>query len=130
MLSSRLKRLLLTQSLFLLLAFATVHAETSALTWTQLTPAVSPPARSYLAMTYDEASGKVLVFGGFAGSGYLNDTWTFDGSTWTKVDTAVSPTARAASQMAYDRKTRKVVLFGGYDGRKDLGDTWLWDGRA
>src|SRR5690349_8351796 len=81
-------------------------------------------------MAYDEASGKVLVFGGFGENGYLNDTWTFDGSTWTKVDTAISPPARSASEMAYDRKTRKVVLFGGYDGRKDLGDTWIWDGRA
>ena len=97
MISSRLRAFLLTLSFSLLLGL-TGHAETSALTWTQLSPATSPPARSYLAMTFDEASNKVLVFGGFSGSGYLNDTWTFDGSTWTKINTAVSPPARAASQ--------------------------------
>src|SRR5690242_15684188 len=111
MLFSQLKTLFLTLSLFSLLALATASAETAALTWTQLAPTVSPPARSYLAMAFDEASGKVLVFGGFSGSGYLNDTWTFDGATWTKIDTAISPAPRANGEMAYDRKTRKVVLF-------------------
>src|SRR5437879_4793138 len=70
--------------------------------WIQLSPATSPPPRSYLAMTYDPASGKVIMFGGFDGTGYLNDTWTFDGTSWSRVQTSVSPPARAASQMAYD----------------------------
>src|SRR4051794_9487805 len=74
-----------------------------ALTWTQITPATSPPNRSYLAMAYDAVSKKVVVFGGFSGTGYLNDTWTFDGTTWTQVQTAVAPPARSNGQMAYDR---------------------------
>src|SRR5438477_12848783 len=93
-------------------------------TWVQLSPNISPPARSYLAMTYDPAGGKVIMFGGFDGTGYLNDTWTFDGTSWTHVQTPVSPPARAASQIAYDAITQKVVLFGGYNGRY-LGATWL-----
>src|ERR1041384_6334446 len=105
MIFSRLKAILLTHSLFALLAFATAHGETSTLTWTELSPAVSPSVRSYFGMTDDDASGKVLVFGGFDGHNYLNDTWTFDGSNWTKVDTATSPPARTSCQMAYDRKT-------------------------
>src|SRR2546421_8575284 len=83
--------------------------------WVQLSSATSPPARSYLAMTYDPASGKIVMFGGFDGTGYLNDTWTFDGVTWTLVATDTPPPARAAAQMAYDGVTRQVVLFGGYD---------------
>src|SRR5947208_14049577 len=98
--------------------------------WVRLSPATSPPARSYLAMTYDPASGKIVMFGGFDGTGYLNDTWTFDGVTWTLVATDTPPPARAAAQMAYDGVTRQVVLFGGYDGTNYLGDTWLWDGRT
>jgi hypothetical protein len=95
--------------------------------WVQLSPTSSPPARSYLAMTYDAASGKVIVFGGYDGTGYLNDTWTFDGISWTQVVASTSPSARANAQMAYDSVTHKVVLFGGYNGNY-LGDTWLWDG--
>ncbi|MEO5717232.1 MAG: kelch repeat-containing protein [Chthoniobacterales bacterium] len=123
----RRKALFVTGFSLLLFAFASAKADQSSLTWNALSPTTSPEARSYLAMTYDSVSKKVLLFGGFSGSGYLNDTWTFDGTNWTKVETAISPSARANAQMAYDRRTRKVVLFGGFNGR-DLGDTWLWDG--
>jgi len=105
-------------------------AGSSSPSWIQLSPTTSPPARSYLAMTYDPASGKVIMFGGYDGTGYLNDTWTFDGTSWSRVQTPLSPPARAASQMAYDVLTQKVVLFGGYNGTRYLGDTWLWDGRT
>jgi Galactose oxidase, central domain len=66
--------------------------------WVQLSPANSPPARSYLAMTYDAASGKVIMFGGSDANGYLNDTWTFDGVTWTQVMAESPPPARAAAK--------------------------------
>ncbi|MEO8043998.1 MAG: kelch repeat-containing protein [Spartobacteria bacterium] len=112
------------------LCAGSASANPASLTWTQVSPATSPGARSYVAMTYDEASGKILVFGGYSNMGYLNDTWTYDGNTWTKVDTAVAPPVRTNAQMAYDRRTQKVVLFGGYNGHSDLGDTWLWDGRT
>ena len=88
-----------------------------------------PPARSYLAMTYDAASGKIIMFGGYDGATYLNDTWLFDGVSWTRAPhSRVSPRPRANAQMAYDSVTRKVVLFGGYNGTHYLGDTWIWDG--
>src|SRR4029450_9365852 len=67
--------------------------------WVQLSPPISPPARSYPAMTYDPASGKIIMFGGSDENGYLNDTWAFDGVTWTQVATDTPPPARAAAQM-------------------------------
>ena len=84
--------------------------------WIELSPTNSPPARSYLAMTYDPASGKVIMFGGDRGTTYLNDTWSFDGTTWTQIATQSAPPARAAAQMTYDSVTQKVVLFGGFNG--------------
>ena len=96
--------------------------------WIELSPNNSPPARSYLAMTYDPISGKVIAFGGFDGTNYLNDTWSFDGTSWTQIATQSAPPARTAAQMTYDSVTQKVVLFGGFDGTNYLGDTWLWDG--
>ncbi|HEY8650171.1 MAG TPA: kelch repeat-containing protein [Chthoniobacterales bacterium] len=107
-------------------AIATAAPSTS---WTQLFPATSPTPRSYPAMTYDATSRTVIMFGGYDG-GYLNDTWTFDGTIWTRVTPPASPPGRTNAQMAYDRHTHKVVLFGGYNGTQDLGDTWLWDGLA
>ena len=96
--------------------------------WIQLSPTNSPPARSYLAMAYDAVSGKIIMFGGYDGNGYLNDTWEFDGVTWAQVSANTPPPARAAAQMAYDSVTHEVVLYGGFDGANYLGDTWLWDG--
>src|SRR5262245_55371905 len=93
--------------------------------WNELSPTDSPPARSYLAMSYDPVSGKTIVFSGFDGTDYLNDTWTFDGTSWTQIATQSVPPARTAAQMTYDSVTQKVVLFGGYDGTHYLGDTWL-----
>ena len=79
-------------------------------------------------MTYDPVSGKIIAFGGFDGTGYLNDTWSFDGTSWTQIATQSAPPARAAAQMTYDSVAQKIVLFGGFDGTNYLGDTWLWDG--
>ena len=95
--------------------------------WLQLAPPAFPSARSYAAMTYDPISKNVVLFGGFDGHSYLDDTWTFDGITWTRVNTLLPPAARVNAQMAYDSVAQKVVLFGGYNGNY-LGDTWLWDG--
>src|SRR5216110_161249 len=96
--------------------------------WVELSPNNPPRARSYLAMTYDPVIGKTIAFGGFDGTGYLNDTWSFDGTGWAQISTQSAPPARAAAQMTYDSVTQKIVLFGGYDGTNYLGDTWLWDG--
>src|SRR3989442_661171 len=111
-----------------LVAVSAIAADVPSIAWMKLTPATSPTPRSFMAMTYDVGTHRVVMFGGSGSTGYLNDTWTFDGITWTKVNTPVAPPARAAAQMAYDRKTHNVVLFGGYDGTHDLSDTWLWDG--
>jgi hypothetical protein len=103
-------------------------AKAQSVTWKRLSPRMSPSARTYSAMAYDPVSKKVILFGGFDGSAYLNETWTFDGATWRQQKTFTAPSGRADPSMAFDRKTRKLVLFGGFDGAHYLGDTWLWDG--
>ena len=127
---TRFNRLSLSLVLLPLIISSSLIAGEPALTWTQLSPSGSPPARSYPAMAYDSASGAVVLFGGFGNNGYLNDTWIFDGTTWTKVDVNVAPPARTNAQMAYDHRNHEIVLFGGYDGHADLGDTWLWNSRT
>ena len=56
-------------------------------------------------------SGKTIAFGGYDGAGYLNDTWSFDGTSWTQITTQSAPPARAAAQMTYDSVAQKVVDF-------------------
>ncbi|MCL2450992.1 MAG: hypothetical protein FWD17_18770, partial [Polyangiaceae bacterium] len=60
--------------------------------------------------------------------GYLNDTWTFDGTSWTQVSVSSSPPARMYVAMA--PLGNQVVLFGGYDSTSNLNDTWTFDGTA
>ena len=99
-------------------------------TWTQQSPATSPPSRYVSTMVYDAATGQVVLFGGNSGGGTtFGDTWTYNGTTWTQQSPATSPTARYFSTMAYDPATAQVVLFGGsISNGTTLGDTWTYNG--
>jgi hypothetical protein len=105
-------------------------------TWTQLSPATSPPARTVASMTtltIGPDAGDVVLFGGGGVSGYLNDTWVFDGTTWTQLSPATSPPGRFGASLASltsGPDTGDVVLFGGYDNSGVLGDTWLFTNPA
>jgi hypothetical protein len=105
------------------------QAQTLTPSWYQQSPPASPPERYIHAMTYDAGHGQVVMFGGFGASGYLNDTWLWNGSNWTQASPVNSPSARAAHAMVYDAATAQVVMFGGLSSASSrLGDTWLWDG--
>ena len=97
--------------------------------WTQLAPASSPGARYYSAMTYD-GLGHLVLFGGYNdATGFLGDTWTFNGSTWTQETPAHHPSARDGASMLYDSVSQSVILFGGEDGT-GFADTWSWNGNS
>lgn len=103
-------------------------------TWTQQFPPVSPSARAFNTeqMVFDTATGKVVLFGGYAhgGSSFLGDTWEWDGKAriWTQRFPATSPSPRGTT-LAYDAATRQVVIFGGEGGGLAYyNDTWTWDG--
>jgi hypothetical protein len=73
--------------------------------WIQQFPPVSPPGRRFdtQGMTYDAAIQRVMLFGGLDSTGYLGDTWTWDGiaKTWTQNFPATSPSPRR-TMLAYD----------------------------
>ena len=76
-------------------------------TWTKQFPATSPPAREGGSIAYDPADlGNMVLFGGYDNSsGWLGDTWTWNGTTWTEQFPATSPLAREGASMAYDPAT-------------------------
>ena len=104
-------------------------------TWIQRFPSVSPSPRSDSAVTFDAARQRVLLFGGFDGSGYLGDMWAYNytRNSWSQLAPQGIPSPRADGRMVYDRRDRQVYLFGGndYSGRNftfhHLGDTWRFD---
>jgi hypothetical protein len=99
-------------------------------TWTELHPGVSPPPREAAMMTYDQADGYVVLFGGVNanGSSVFNDTWSFVGGVWTKILTANPPLGRTYASMTYDAADGYVLLFGGVDLTSYLNDTWAYSG--
>ena len=78
---------------------ASAYANAASYTWTAQTPAASPSGRFGASMAYDSATGDVVLFGGQdSGSGYLNDTWTWNGTTWNEQSPAASPPLAATER--------------------------------
>lgn len=79
---------------------------------------------------YDSNRDKLIVFGGSAERGLVNNaTWEWNGSEWKKFE-GEGPEGRQAFAMAYDSKRKKTVLFGGADGNGKTfsDDVWEFDG--
>lgn len=86
-------------------------------TWTDVSPAQSPPARNEHVMVYDPAADRIVVFGGATDmfGDVLGDTWVYDtdANTWTKMHPAVSPPRRAGAAAWYDPVAEATFVFGG-----------------
>lgn len=99
--------------------------------WTIVNPLnISPRYR--VALSYDVARQKVVMFGGLVDTGSSAETWEYDGQTWTEVTPASSPGARFSAAMTYDVKSKRTILFGGrVPGTLEfLADTWAYDGNS
>ncbi len=107
--------------------------------WNQLTVDGSvdaPSKRIGSVMTYDANSNSLILFGGRALLGLVNDTWSWNGTQWIQLianENPNSPPARTNSVMSYSFDIGKTILFGG-DPRTNpqsfLNDTWSWNGSS
>jgi len=101
-------------------------------TWAQLSPAVSPPARFPGEMAWDPLDHYVVLFGGWNTTGgaspsfYYNDTWAFAGGSWTRIATTSAPSPRVLTALA--SYAGGVMLFGGNAGSTAYNDTWSYAG--
>jgi hypothetical protein len=98
--------------------------------WQRLHPAVSPSGRYAANLTFDSATGQLLLFGGARNSMPLGETWTWNGSTWRQIVTASSPPPRYSAALGSNGSRSGLVLFGGIHPNRFYSDTWIWDGRA
>ncbi|WP_455392613.1 Kelch repeat-containing protein [[Eubacterium] cellulosolvens] len=71
---------------------------------------------------------KILMFGGYVATDFVNSTWVYDYSEnrWTNMKPNNYPKGRTFSTMATLFDTDKVVLFGGYSDGWDQ-ETWIYD---
>lgn len=96
-------------------------------TWTQANPQSSPPAGNGAIVFTDPLTGHVIVYGGYGGQFYSNETWQWTGTDWVELDPAGVPGARSASFAAYDPIHNNNVMFCGL-AAINVCDTWTWDG--
>ena len=98
--------------------------------------ATGPSPRSFAATAYDDASDRLLVFGGRTEGGESADLWTLRNATgagaapaWV-ASSASGPAARRGAVAAFDPGTRRLIVHGGCEGdcTAALGDTWALDG--
>ena len=99
--------------------------------WVEEIPPPSP--RTGVAMAYDSARGKHVLFGGRSEPGGvdLGDTWELEELTWSNPTPSPTPGPRADAGLSFDSNRNVTVLFGGRQGGAcgtPLGDTWEWDG--
>jgi hypothetical protein len=83
--------------------------------WTELHPTTSPTARIGASLVYDPPLDSLVLFGGMGPSGYLSDTWMYNGSAWSNITASVgiAPPGRASASFVWDPVSRVVVLYGG-----------------
>ncbi len=86
-------------------------------------------ARYWHQSTFDMVNGKMFVFGGNGGHGFLSDTWKFNlvDRTWENVSTLESPSPRINPAIAYDSENDVIVIFGGMgEDHAIFRDTWVY----
>lgn len=100
---------------------------TNAEGWTPVQAGLAPSARALSVMALDVARNRIILLGGY-GSGFLDDTWVFDGVGWRELILTVRPLARHSHAMCFDAATGAIIIFGGDGNQGLLDDTWLLDG--
>ncbi len=99
--------------------------------WSQLSAGpVDASGRGDFAMSFDRDRNRLVVHGGYQGSGgsLLEDTleWNPSANTWARW--ATGPIGRRyAHRMAYDELRHETVLHGGFY-YTNKNDTWKWNG--
>jgi len=102
-------------------------------TWANRTPSPLPAAwpsqRGQHAATYDPARDRMVVFGGYAGSGiYLGDVWEWNAATQTWTErTAAGPLPQAEGRLVPDTVDGGLLLLTGW-ASAPLQELWRWNG--
>ena len=92
-------------------------------TWTRIAGSGSgPPGRDAAGMIYDPVGDRLVLFGGWSGSDYLNDVWVYplsNSSGWTAlVVEGMPPEPMRDMSAVYDPINRRMLVYGGSSARR------------
>jgi hypothetical protein len=97
-------------------------------TWTQL--AVGPSERGYHCLEWDQRRNQLILFGGYTGSDYFNDLWTYsiEADQWRQVTPVGNsiPGARYNHACAFNTQLSTFYFQGGW-GSQFYQDLWQFD---
>jgi hypothetical protein len=103
-------------------------------TWTEFSPATSPPATADGTMAYDPTLGNLVLFGGtlqcsnnLCGNSQ-NATWEWSGTNWSQLSLPQNPVGRARAGFGWDPTTQQMLLLGGISNAASgiyAADTWV-----
>lgn len=103
--------------------------------WQQAIPqgtAGSPPPRGAAVTFYDQATNRMIIFGGQDSSGVFGDVWVLVGAdgtggapTWTQLAPSNPPPTRLIPTAAYDSANNRLIIFGGQP--LSTGSTFLYN---
>ncbi|MBN2493058.1 MAG: hypothetical protein JXR96_00600 [Deltaproteobacteria bacterium] len=74
------------------------------------------PSARYDAAAAASEDGRLFIFGGRSGHGFLSDLWVFDPQSlsFRELPGESGPSARSGSTLFWDAPRKRLVLFGGY----------------
>lgn len=87
--------------------------------WEEVSPALSPTARSDMGMAYDGTNHIAVLYGGYcieSQSDMCDDTWTFDPeiNIWVEKNPQFSPPVIYGHSLNYDSLRDQFLLWGGH----------------
>jgi len=91
----------------------------------------APPPRHAASLTFDQVSGRVVLFGGIDGGTTMNDSWAWDGTAWTQLSPTAPPSPRYGSSVATSPNNNELICFGGrsqWPGGTYFAETWSFAG--
>ena len=94
--------------------------------WEEVSPALSPPARSDMGMAYDGTNHIAVLFGGYCIENQrdmCDDTWVFDPelNSWIEMNPPSSPPVMYGHSLNYDPLKDQFLVWGGHMSRFDQG---------
>lgn len=101
--------------------------------WSPLATTTNPPNRCDQAMVYDQARGRVLMYGGLAGytaGGAViprGDCWVLESTGWVSRTFPVLPSARTYMLAEYDSQNGETIWHAGQDQAGIGNTTWRVD---
>jgi hypothetical protein len=97
--------------------------------WSLLFSSSPMAPRAFHTAILDTGNAQIVVFGGFDGTFYRNDTWTLSlaiPNTWTPIfPQGILPPGRSNTSAVYHLSAKAMIVFGGNFAAGSANDVWM-----